>query len=143
MDQTSLELLRQQVKQQELSRTLGSELLEVAPGKAVARLATGPHLTNILGGIHGTAIFAVIDEAFQAACNAHGTVAVALNMALTFHQAPAIGEVLTATAEEVHLGRRTATYIISVRDQQGRLIATCQALAYRKREQLPFLAEEK
>lgn len=143
MDPKKLELLKRQAGRQELARTLGLELLEVAPGKAVSRLATGPHLTNILGGIHGTAIFAVIDEAFQAACNAHGTVAVALNMTLTFHQAPTVGDLLTATAAELHLGRRTATYLITVRDSQERLIATCQALAYRKREPLPFLEGEK
>lgn len=139
MSVSTLKLLRSQVEQQQLAQTLGLELLEVSPGRAVVRLATGAHLTNILGGIHGTAIFAVIDEAFQAASNAHGTVAVALNMNLTFHQAPAVGEVLTATAEEMHLGRRTATYLITVRDSQQHLIATCQALAYRKRDHLPFL----
>ena len=121
---------------------LGLNLVEVAPGQALVKMATGPHLTNILGGIHGTAIFALIDEAFQASCNAHGTVAVALNMNLTFHQAPEVGDVLTAEAREVHCGRRTGTYLISVTDSQNRLIATCQALAYRKREHLPFLPEE-
>lgn len=140
MKTAGISLLRQRVAQQELARNLGLELVEVAPGRAVVRLATTPQLTNILGGIHGTAIFAVIDEAFQAASNAHGTVAVALNMNLTFHQAPAVGEILTATAEELHLGRRTATYLITVRDSRQQLIATCQALAYRKRDQLPFLA---
>ncbi len=62
-------------------------------------------------------------------------------MNLTFHQAPEVGDVLTAEAQELHCGRRTGTYLISVRDSQNRLIATCQALAYRKREHLPFLPE--
>jgi acyl-CoA thioesterase len=137
-----LQSLRRKVEEQPLAPRLGLRLVEVAPGHAVAEMATGPHLTNILGGIHGTAIFALIDEAFQASCNAHGTVAVALNMNLTFHQAPDVGDILTATAREVHCGRRTGTYLISVTDPRNRLIATCQALAYRKREHLPFLPEE-
>jgi acyl-CoA thioesterase len=136
-----LEALRQKVSEQPLAPRMGLSLVDLAPGRALVKMETGPHLTNILGGIHGTAIFALIDEAFQASCNAHGTVAVALNMNLTFHQAPEVGDVLTAEAKELHCGRRTGTYLISVRDSQNRLIATCQALAYRKREHLPFLPE--
>jgi acyl-CoA thioesterase len=137
-----LQALRQKVSEQPLAPHMGLSLADLAPGQAVVTMQTGPHLTNILGGIHGTAIFALIDEAFQAACNAHGTVAVALNMNLTFHQAPEVGDVLTAAAREVHCGRRTGTYIISVTDSRNRLIATCQALAYRKRDHLPFLPPE-
>ena len=136
-----LKALRQKVGEQPMAPQMGLSLVELAPGQAVVKMATGPHLTNILGGIHGTAIFALIDEAFQASCNAHGTVAVALNMNLTFHQAPEVGDVLTAESREVHCGRRTGTYIITVKDSQDRLIATCQALAYRKRDHLPFLTE--
>jgi len=136
-----LKALRQKVSEQPMAPGMGLSLVDLAPGQARVTMQTGPHLTNILGGIHGTAIFALIDEAFQASCNAHGTVAVALNMNLTFHQAPEVGDVLTAEAKELHCGRRTGTYLISVRDSQNRLIATCQALAYRKREHLPFLPE--
>ena len=137
-----LKALRQKVSEQPLAPKMGLSLVDVSPGHALVKMATGPHLTNILGGIHGTAIFALIDEAFQASCNAHGTVAVALNMNLTFHQAPEVGDVLTAASKELHCGRRTATYLISVTDSQNRLIATCQALAYRKRDHLPFLPDQ-
>jgi acyl-CoA thioesterase len=82
--------------------------------------------------IHGTAVFALMDEAFQAAVNSHGTVAVALNMSLIFHQAPKFGERLTATAREIHTGRRLATCFIEATDASGALVASCQALAYRK-----------
>jgi acyl-CoA thioesterase len=97
-----------------------------------------PELANILGMVHGSAVFALIDEAFQAAVNAHGTVAVALNMSLTFHRAPQLDGRLTATARELHASRRTATYFIEVTDAQGGLVASCQALAYRKGQPLPF-----
>jgi acyl-CoA thioesterase len=89
-------------------------------------------MNNIMGMIHGTAVFALLDEAFQAAVNSHGTVAVALNMSLTFHQAPKLGERLTATAREVHTSRRLATCHIEATDAGGALVASCQALAYRK-----------
>ncbi len=134
--------LRQRVEAQALAKQLNITLIAVAPGRAVVQMVTGEQVTNILGGIHGTAIFALIDEAFQAACNAHGSVAVALNMNLTFHRAPRVGEVLTAEASELHCGRRTGTYLITVTDARQKRIATCQAVAYRTGERLPFLPPE-
>jgi len=135
----TLAAIRQQVRQEPMARKLGLSLEQVGVGQARVSLQTTAEMTNILGGIHGAAIFALMDEAFQVACNSHGTVAVALNLSLTYHQAPEVGDTLVAEAREVHAGRRTATYGIEVRTTGGRLIATCQALAYRKREHLPFL----
>jgi len=65
-------------------------------------------------------------------------VAVALNMSLTFHQAPALGERLTATAREIHTSRRLATCLIEAVDSRGALVASCQALAYRKNQPHDF-----
>lgn len=135
----TLAAIQQQVRQEPMARKLGLRLEEVGVGRARVRLETTADMTNILGGVHGAAIFALMDEAFQVACNSHGTVAVALNLSLTYHQAPEVGDTLLAEAREVHAGRRTATYGIEVKTAAGRLIATCQALAYRKREHLPFL----
>ena len=75
---------------QEISRLWESELEEVGPG------GRGVHGVpaedgNILAMVHGAAIFALMDEAFQAAVHCHGTVAVALNMSLTFMPRPRWG----------------------------------------------------
>ena len=93
----------------------------MGPGRAKVSMVCRPEMANILGMVHGSAIFALIDEAFQAAVNGHGTVAVALNMNLTFHAAPKMGERLTAATRELHAGRRTATYFIEVTDPRGTL----------------------
>jgi len=135
-----LKTLREQAAAQGFARYLGLELEEVAPGQARVGMTCTPEMTNILGMVHGSAVFALIDEAFQAAVNAYGTVAVALNMNLTFHAAPKVGERLTAATRELHAGRRTATYFIEVTDSKGSLVASCQALAYRKDQPLPFAA---
>jgi acyl-CoA thioesterase len=123
---------RQRVEAQEISRFWHLELEDVGPGRAQVAMVCRPEMANIMGMVHGSAIFALVDEAFQAAVNGHGTVAVALNMNLTFHAAPQMGERLTAATRELHAGRRTATYFIEVTSAQGKLIASCQALAYRK-----------
>jgi acyl-CoA thioesterase len=98
-----------------------------------------PDMENIFGMAHGGAIFALIDEAFQTACNAYGSIAVALNMNITYVSSPAPGSKLTSEAKEFSRTKKTANYDIKVTDEQGNLIASCQALAFRLGKPLPFL----
>jgi acyl-CoA thioesterase len=133
-----LATFKEQVASQKLAQSLGLELEEVTPGRAKVTMTCRPEMANILGMVHGAALFALMDEAFQAAVNSHGTVAVALNLNLTFHQAPKMGERLTALAREIHAGRRIITCRIEVTDSQGALVASCQSLAYRKNQPLTF-----
>ena len=92
VDEAFLSEFKEKVAAQGISRHFGLELEDLGPGRARVAMTCRPEMANILGMVHGTAVFALIDEAFQAACNAHGTVAVALNMNLTFHAAAKMGE---------------------------------------------------
>lgn len=130
-----------QAKAEPYAKTLGIEPLEVKKGYAKVRMKILPSFCNIFGSCHGGAIFSLMDEAFQLACNSHGTLAVALHVGISYHAPPPVGSKLVAEAKEVHLGRRTGNYFIEVRDEKGQLIASCQALAYRKGTTLPFLEE--
>lgn len=49
------------------------------------------------------------------------------------------GDILYAEAREVSRSSRISTYDIRVKNDGGKLIATCQATAYRKREKLPVI----
>jgi acyl-CoA thioesterase len=66
-------------------------------------------------------------------------VTVALNVSVNYVMSPESGARLRAEAREVSSTKRTASYDIRVSDREGRLIATCQALAYRTGKPLPFL----
>ena len=120
-------------------RKMGLKLLDVKPGYALVEMVAQKEDTNYFGMIHGGAIFSLMDEAFQASCNSHGTLAVALSMNVVYHCSPEIGGRLQAESNEIQLSKKTGTYDIKVTDEDGRLIASCHALAYRKREKLPFL----
>jgi acyl-CoA thioesterase len=142
MGEKVIERIRRQVEKEPYAAKMGLRLLDLAPGRAVVEMAPRDDVGNILGMTHGGAIFSLIDEAFQVSCNAHGTVAVALSMTLTYHEPPRADATLRAESREIHKGRRTGTYLIRVTDDRGALIATCQALAYRKQQPLPFLSGE-
>ena len=127
------------VENEAYARKLGMRLLELGPGHAIVEMALQDDMTNIFGMTHGGAIFSLIDEAFQVSCNAHGTVAVALNVTVTYHQPPDMNSILRAESKEIHRSNKTGTYNIKVTDEKDNLIASCKALAYRKKDRLPFL----
>ncbi len=131
-----------QVAQEGYARKLGLNLVHLGPGHAIVEMVPREDDTNIFGMIHGGAIFSLMDEAFQVSCNSHGTVAVALCVNIVYHNPPKEGTRLKAESREIHRSLKTATYDIKVTDNDDALIASCQALAYRKKEALPFLKEE-
>jgi acyl-CoA thioesterase len=139
MDQKIKEAMQRQVEREPFAQKLGLKLLDVDEGYALVEMKCREEMENIFRMTHGGAIFTLIDEAFEISCNSHGTVAVALNVNITYHRAPSPNSTLRAEAKEVARTRRTGNYYITVKDEQGHLIASCQALAYRKGETLPFL----
>lgn len=124
-------------REDRLGRHLGIELLDVSEGRAIARLHIQEHHLNGVGIVHGGTIFALADVAFAAASNSHGTVAVAINVSISYVKA-AMGGVLTAEARETSLNPRLATYTVDIKDDQGDLIAIFQGMVYRKRDPLPL-----
>ena len=139
MDDRIKDAIFNKVANEPYALKMGMKLLKLAPGYAVVEMAPHEDTANIFDMTHGGAIFSLIDEAFQVSCNSHGTVAVALNVTVTYHQSPDRKSRLQAESKEIHRTNKTATYEIRVTDEENNLIASCQAVAYRKRDRLPFL----
>ena len=134
------EAIFQEVEREPLVRTLGMRLMELEDGFSAVEITYEPaRMDNLFGRMHGGAIFALIDEAFETVCQTDGTMTVALNVNVSYVASPEPGSRLRAEARQVSRTKKTATYDIRVSDDGGQLIATCQALAYRTGKPLPFL----
>lgn len=118
---------------------MGLRCLEVEAGYCRVEMTVDPDMRNLFGTAHGGAVFSLIDEAFQIACNSHGVTAFALNVSVTYVNASFPGERLVAEAREVALTRKTGTYNIRVTRDDGQVVAHAQAVAYRKGGSPPFL----
>ncbi len=132
-----LEIVKRCLKKDRFAGLANVELLTVAPGCATAKMVLHPHHQNGLGTVQGGAIFTLADFCFAAACNSHGTVAVALNVSITFMKAAMITGTLWAEAREVSKNFKVGAYAVEVKDDQGDLVAQFQGLAYRKKNKLP------
>ncbi len=113
----------------------GIELLEVSEGKARAKMEIREHHFNGVGITHGGAIFSLADLAFAVASNSHGKVALAINVSIAYLQAVKSGT-LFATAEEVSINPKLATYSVRVTNEKNDLIALFQGTVYRKKTDL-------
>ena len=140
MDQKVKKAIENAVKSEPFACALNIELVELEKGHSVVHMTYDPKImNNIYDRAHGGALFALIDEAFETAGQTDGTVAVALNVNVTYVSSPQPGLQLRAEANRVSQTKKTASYDIKVTDQNGDLIALCQALAFDTGKPIPFL----
>ncbi len=129
MDDKIREAIASAVKREPFAQVLGIELLLLDDGFSRVEMTYDPaRQSNIYDRAHGGAVFGL-----------DGTVAVAMNVNVTYIASPEPGARLWAEARRVAQTKRTATYDIRVGDADGRLIAVCQALAFRTGKPIPFL----
>ena len=128
------------VEREPFARALNIILVELEQGYSMVEMKYDPdRMDNIYHRAHGGALFGLIDEAFETACQTEGTIAVALNINVTYVASPKAGALLRAVARQISQTKKTASYDIKVTDEAGNLIASCSALAYRTGKPIPFL----
>ena len=128
------------VKKEPFAKLFDMQLVELDTGHSVVEMTYNPLTAdNIYERAHGGAIYGLIDEAFETAGQTDGTIAVALNVNVTYIRSPEKNTRLRAEARQVSQTKKTAGYDIRVTDTGGGLIATCTALAYRTGKPIPFL----
>ncbi len=140
MDPKVKQAIQQSVAQEPFARLMNMELVALESGFSAVEMTYEPEtMNNIFSRAHGGAIFSLIDEAFETVCQTCGVITVALNVNVTYVSSPKGAGRLRAEAREITSTKQTATYDIRVHDQEGRLIAVCQALAFRTGKPLPLV----
>ena len=105
---------RRMFEADQASAGLGIELVELAPGRAVARMRVSASMLNGHAIGHGGYVFLLADTAFALACNSHGPATVAAGADVSFLAPVAEGDVLTARAMERVVSGRSGIYDVTV-----------------------------
>lgn len=105
------------------TRALGMELVSVAPGRSELTMPVRQDMTNGHGTCHGGFIFTLADSAFAFACNTYDERTVAQHAQITFIEPGKEGDILTATAIERSRKGRSGIYDITVKRQDGTVLA--------------------
>jgi acyl-CoA thioesterase len=115
----------------ECSRGLGMELVDVGPGRATLRMRVRPDMANGHGIAHGGLLFTLADTSLAVASSSGGEATVAASATIDFLRPVSVGTVLVATAESRHQGGRTGVYDATVTDGDGRVVALFRGRAAR------------
>lgn len=113
------------------SQWLGIEIEEIKEGYSRIKMTVREEMINGFGIVHGGIAFSLADSAFAFACNNRNTLSVALDTSINFIKPVHPGDVLTAEAKEIHNGKSTGLYQVSIINQKNHNVALFKGLCYR------------
>ncbi|MEN9548605.1 MAG: hydroxyphenylacetyl-CoA thioesterase PaaI [Bacteroidota bacterium] len=118
------------------SQWLGINVLAVKEGYSKIKMTVRPEMVNGFGIVHGGIAFSLADSAFAFACNNRNQLSVALDTSINFIKPVQVGDVLEAEAVEMHNGKSTGLYTITITNQTGQVVAIFKGLCYRTDKKL-------
>ena len=118
------------------SQWLGIEVLEVIEGYSKIKMLVRPEMINGFGIVHGGIAFSLADSCFAFACNNRNVLSVALDTAINFLKPVHVGDILTAEAKEIHNGKSTGLYHISISNQHNHAVAFFKGTCFRTNKAL-------
>ncbi len=113
------------------SKWLGIEVIEIKPGYSKLKMRIRPEMQNGFGVIHGGIAFSFADSALAFACNNRNNLSVALDVTISFTKKINVNDELVAEAEEVHNGKSTGVYLITVTNQHNEKVALFKGTCFR------------
>lgn len=118
------------------SQWLGVELLDVKDGYSKIKMTIRKEMVNGFGIVHGGVTFSLADSAFAFACNNRNVLSVALDTSINFLKPVHVGDELIAEAVELHNGKSTGLYTISITNQKDMLVAVFKGNCFRTNKKL-------
>jgi acyl-CoA thioesterase len=113
------------------SKWLGIEILEIKEGSCKLRMKIREEMTNGFYVSHGGIIFSFADSALAFACNNRNNLSLAMDCNISFLKQVNVGDELTAEAKEIHNGKSTGVYSITVINQNNQQVALFKGTCFR------------
>ncbi len=113
------------------SEWMGIRVLDIREGYSKISMEIREEMLNGFGIVHGGIPFSMADSAFAFACNNRNNLSVALDVTISFMKALHVGDILTAEAKEIHNGRSTGVYLITLTNQKGEQVGLFKGTCFR------------
>ena len=130
------EVVKHMMENDYFSQWMGIEVLEIKEGYSRIKMTVRNEMVNGFGIVHGGIPFSLADSAFAFACNNRNNLSVALDTSINFIKPVHVGDMLTAEAIEMHNGKSTGLYHISITNQNDHQIAFFKGLCFRTNKSL-------
>ncbi len=135
-DKLANDVVAKMMRDDLFSQWLGIEVLEVKEGYSKIKMTVRTEMINGFGIVHGGVAFSLSDSAFAFACNNRNVLSVALDTSINFTKPVHVGDVLTAEAKELHNGRSTGLYHITITNQHDHIVALFKGTCFRTNKTL-------
>jgi len=135
-DELANEVIAQVMKDDLFSQWLGIEIIEIKEGYSKLKMKVRNKMINGLGIVHGGIAFSLGDTAFAFACNSRNNLSVALDTSINFLKPVHPGDELTAEAKEIHNGKSTGLYQITITNQRNHTVAIFKGTCFRTNKTL-------
>jgi acyl-CoA thioesterase len=119
------------VEKDAFSSWLGIEVMNVRLRGSTVRMVVREDMVNGFGVCHGGVTFSLADSALAFASNTHGRVTMSIENSITYPKAVAVGDVLTATADEESGSNRLGFYRAKVTKANGEIVALFTGTVYK------------
>ena len=136
MDKLANDVVTHMMENDLFSQWLGIEVLEIREGYSKIKMTVRPEMINGFGIVHGGIAFSLSDSAFAFACNNRNVLSVALDTSINFTKPVHVGDVLIAEANELHNGKSTGLYHITVKNQNEHVVALFKGTCFRTNKTL-------
>ena len=130
-DEKARQVVDKMMKDDLFSQWLGIEVLAVKEGYSQIKMTIRKEMINGFGIVHGGIAFSLADSAFAFACNNRNNLSVALDTAINFTKPVHVGDELTAEAKEIHNGKSTGLYHITITNQRNHTVAIFKGTCFR------------
>ncbi len=130
-DEFAKKVVTHMMEHDKFSQWLGISVLEIKEGYSKIQMTVREEMINGFGIVHGGIAFSLADSAFAFACNNRNNLSVALDTSINFTKAVQIGDILTAEAKELHNGRSTGLYHITITNQNNEAVAHFKGNCFR------------
>ena len=135
-DEVANKIVTHMMQNDFFSQWLGIKIVEVKEGYSKIKMTVRKEMINGFGIVHGGIAFSLADSAFAFACNNRNNLSVALDTAINFLKPVHPGDVLIAETKELHNGKSTGLYHITITNQQGHVVAMFKGTCFRTAKKL-------
>lgn len=113
------------------SQWLGISIIDVKEGYCKIQMTLRAEMMNGFGITHGGVAFSFADSALAFSCNNRNNLSLAQDTSINFMKPGKVGDILIAESKELHNGRSTGLYLITIHNQQGDQIALFKGTCFR------------
>lgn len=130
------QVVNQMMEKDLFSQWLGIEVITIQEGYSKIKMKVRKEMINGFGIVHGGVAFSLADSAFAFACNNRNILSVALDTSINFLKPVHVGDALIAETKEIHNGKSTGLYQVTIINQNEHIVAVFKGTCFRTNKNL-------